>query len=674
METRAALIALLTAAACSTGVGPKTPDLPSNHEVDLHPRLAAYTDCDELERSIEDAQILRMRSWLEEARLDRFVSGTLSPGPSAPPPTAGPSAFTSTNTQVEGVAEADVVQNDGTRIAALAGGSLHLLRSWPAAALAEASALAIEGSPHDLFLTADRVVVFSAVYRFAGSEALQPRCGPEVLAEGAGALAMPPDAYCGPVIREVKLTAVDVSELSAPRVVAELYLPGDYVSARLVGERIRLVTREGLDFPEGVALWPAFSTRPSRAERSAAFAELAVENEARIRGARLEDWVRPGKLRVAGQEDEVIAWTCTGFRHGAGVEPPGLFSVVTVDLATLRPVDRTSGFADASTVYASAHTLYVASPHWYWWPEPGQRSATYLHAFDISDPDRAAYVASGVVDGRLLDPYALDERGELLRVATTTEERARDGALRTASRVSVLAPEDGELRLVGRTAEFGAGEQVFATRFLGTRGFVVTAAQIDPLFAVDLADPTAPAVVGELELPGFVSYLHPVDEAHLLGIGRDGAANGGPAPLKAALFDVSDLTRPRELSRIVIGEASTWGWSDALQDPHAFTWFADRALLAIPYVTWTGDSLASDLRLFHVDAGQGIAPAGILPMSDVYAGGPDAELWYGSPAVTRSILADDFVYAVSDAGIRSAHVPDLPGWLATVVFPRQEIP
>jgi hypothetical protein len=147
------------------------------------------------------------------------------------------------------------------------------------------------------------------------------------------------------------------------------------------------------------------------------------------------------------------------------------------------------------------------------------------------------------------------------------------------------------------------------------------------------------------------------------------AAGGGPNQVKVALLDVADLAHPVDVSTVLVGEG--WSWSEALWDPKAFTWLGSRKLLAIPFAEYGGTSpFTSDLRLFHVDAATGITPAGSLSMADVYleASGPGWS-WSWSPYVRRSILADAYVYAVSDAGIRSASVADLPAWLATIEFP-----
>jgi hypothetical protein len=481
----------------------------------------------------------------------------------------------------------------------------------------------------------------------------------------------PVSVWCGYAASNVtKVTLVDVSTLDAPRVVAEIYLPGSYLAARRMGARVRLVLTDDLPFPDGVSFWPSGSWSPtSEADRDRAFAELAAANEAIIRGRALEDWLRSGTVKLPDGSTQELAHACTDFAVGSGPERPGILTIATLDLDRRALASQTSVLGRADVVYASRDTLYTAAGHWWWWPEPGQSDATYLHAFDLRDPDRAAYLGSGVVDGTLDDPYQLDEQEGALRVASTLMTRVAGtepwGRVELSNQLSVLALADGSLRTVGTSGPFGKEERLFGTRFLGTRGFAITARQIDPLFTFDLSDPARPRVVGELQLPGFIAYLHPIDDTHLLGVGREPSPSG-PMQVKVQLLDVSDLSAPAAVSTVLVGEG--WSWSDALWDPHAFTWFASRGLLAIPFVDQGPDAFVSDLRLFHVDVSQGISEVGVLSMADLYASGPGFGFAW-SPYVRRSVLADDFVYAVSDAGIRSARTSDLPAWLRTVAFP-----
>jgi uncharacterized secreted protein with C-terminal beta-propeller domain len=661
-----ALVALLAGAACTRA--PETAQLPKNPGIDRSPALEPFASCAELEQAIEDGLVLYMKSTLEQLRLPFPFPGVVA-ADGAAAPAAGPSVYTTTNSQVEGVGEADFVQNDGTRIAAIAGGQLHLAKSWPPEALERTASLPIEGWPHDLFLAGDRAIVFSAVYVPRALEGDEPAC--PLLVDPAGAFT------CGYWSQNVvKITTVDVSSLAAPAVVSEVYLPGSYVSARRIGDRVRLVTTDALPFPDGVLFWPAVPPGATGQEVEAAYAALAAQNEALIRARSLDDWLRRVTVTRPGLPDVEVSHACTDFAGSSGPVLPGILTIATFDVAASSLVGRTSVIAEPGVVYASQATLYVASRHWWWWPEPGQRDATYLHAFDLRDPDRAVYLGSGVVDGTVRDQYALDEHEGALRAVTTVSERVDDGTpwgrIDTAGRLSVVRQEGGALALVGETPPFGEAERAFGTRFLGSRGFAITARQIDPLFTFDLSDPENPTVVGELEMPGFISYLHPIDDTHLLGVGMQPAGSGTPAQVKVALLDVSDLAHPADLSTVVVGEG--WSWSEALWDARAFTWLGARKLLAIPFAEWSATALTSDLRLFHVDAATGITPAGSLSMADVYDPyGPEFG-WAWSPYVRRSILADDYVYAVSDAGIRSASVAQLPAWLSTVRFPPATAP
>ena len=350
-----------------------------------------------------------------------------------------------------------------------------------------------------------------------------------------------------------------------------------------------------------------------------------------------------------------------------------------MDLSTDSLKGRTAVLAEPGTVYASKDTLYVATNHWWWWPEVGQTDATYVHAFDLRDPDRAPYVGSGTVDGTVRDQYAMDELAGALRVATHLTTRVADGTpwgtLEGANRISVLAPSAGALHLVGKTADYGADEQTFGTRFVGPRGFVITARQVDPLFTFDLSDPAHPTKVGELAMPGFIGYLHPVDDTHLLGIGREVSFTpaGEMAQVKIALLDVTDLSDPKAQAVQLMGEG--FAYSDALWDPKAFTWLPAQKMLAIPFADYGGQTFVSRPAPLPGGPGRRHHPgaAGASPWPTCTRRGPARVGASWSPWIRRGILADSpegqFVYAISDAGVRSAKVASLPAWLQTVKFP-----
>lgn len=677
--TRPSLAALLFFLAACSSASSNNP-LPTPTGIDRSPLLNQVKSCGQLETAIEDALVLQMKSTLEQIRKsDVYIGGDGTPtkgvpGPVAAAPgaagSAGPTSVSTTNTQVAGVDEADFVQNDGTRIAVLAGGVLHLLSSWPPEAMAEVGTLPITGWPRDMFLSGNQVVVFSNVYVPRPVEGAHPICAP---APGGGIAAT---AFCGYWASDVtQITTVDVTDLSRPKVTAQILLPGSYQSARRIGNRVRLVMSDTFPDPDGIRYWPDLRPGATTDERNKAFDALEAANEALIRSRSLDDWLRKGEVRGPGGATTPIGYDCTEFALSSAPTRPGLLTVATVDLTTDTLKSRTSVLAEPGTIYASKDTLYVATSHWWWWPEPGQADASYIHAFDLRDPDRAPYLGSGAVDGTVRDQYGMDEFNGALRVATHLSTRVADGTpwgtLKASNRISVLKLDGGALKLAGKTDDYGANEQTFGTRFLGTRGFVITARQIDPLFTFDLTDPARPTKVGELEMPGFISYLHPIDDTHLLGVGREPGA-GGMMQLKIALLDVTSLAAPKAQAVQLVGQG--WSYSDALWDPKAFTWLPAQKMLAIPFVDYGSATFVSDLRLFRVDPASGIQALGGLSMSDVYqtwAG--QGWSWSWSPWIRRGILADapagQYVYAISDAGVRSAKVASLPAWLQTVKFP-----
>jgi uncharacterized secreted protein with C-terminal beta-propeller domain len=188
-----------------------------------------------------------------------------------------------------------------------------------------------------------------------------------------------------------------------------------------------------------------------------------------------------------------------------------------------------------------------------------------------------------------------------------------------ASRLTVLRQSGAALAPVGSVTGLGHGQRIYAVRYLGDKAFVVTYKQVDPLYALDLSNPAAPRVRGALELPGYSSYLHPVTDDLLLGIGRDG---GG---LQASLFDVSDLTAPRLVSRLGLGE----GGSDAEYDPHAFLYWQGLAVLPLWSSGFTG---AVALR-----TGAPLSEAGRF--SD------------GDAPIQRALVVGDDLYTVSYRGV-----------------------
>ncbi|MFK7892980.1 MAG: beta-propeller domain-containing protein [Granulosicoccus sp.] len=288
---------------------------------------------------------------------------------------------------------------------------------------------------------------------------------------------------------------------------------------------------------------------------------------------------------------------------------PDIITLGVIDLATMQLRDSECFLGATETFYANTESVFLATTrHSYSegpitldgtpvdtdltviepdieWFDP--RTSTDIHRFDITS-DELTYAGSGTVDGHLgwnelQKPFRMSEKDGYLRVATMNDRQGREhspilltilqadgeGNLETVSRL----PNETNPEFIGKP-----GEQLYASRFIGDRAYLVTFRQTDPLYTIDLSDPANPKVTGELEIEGYSDYLQPVGENHLLGIGKNAvAANGGFGDgrgawvqgIKLALFDISDPAFPTEVQSLLLGERGSD--SVALRNHRAIT-------------------------------------------------------------------------------------------------------
>jgi hypothetical protein len=740
-----AALTLPGALACASGEDPGAPSTRRRGEAPTvtasRVQLRAFDSCDALETYIEDGMVEQMRVEIDLQLRQPFLAkggafggpavgtaerATGAPAPSSPgaagaaPPSgdasrgssaSAPTAVTRTNTQVEGVDEADFVKNDKNRIFVLSGGKLFALASWPPQDLALRAGLPVDGNPREMFLDEkrNRIVVISEVFTAFGGATTGGTAPPSAgvsapiacpdIAPGAGGVAI---RGCGGPggTNSTRITVVDVSNLASPAVLESYLMPGSYVNSRRVDGAVRVVLTDQFQNPEGVRTYLETQDPGIYNDRSrliAAFDRLKSDNERQIRARKLEDWLPKPRFIRMGNQGQVLAYSCNEFYFSDVPTRTGLVSVATLNLDTPgTPPTRTSVVAEPGEVYASRDSLYMASRHWWWWDEAGQVDYTYLHKFDIKDPHRARYVASGGVEGHLLDQFAMDEHEGTLRVATNVRKRVvmpASGAQPAIccgqdlwSRVTTLGERQGGLVTLGQTEDLAKGEQLKSARFLGGRGYVVTFRQVDPLFTFDLTDPAKPRKVGELKVPGYSSYLHPLGPSHLLTIGvylpepaPGQPVRGDQRRVQLQIFDVANLADPKQVALALIG--TTQGTSEALDEHKAFNYFPEKRLLAIPFTDQvsgrTGsaywDVFVSDVRVFEITADTfKISERGRLSMKDVYASaGRQVGPGY-APYVRRSVMAtdgaQDFVYAISDAGVRVANLATLSAPLKTAAL------
>ena len=305
-----------------------------------------------------------------------------------------------------------------------------------------------------------------------------------------------------------------------------------------------------------------------------------------------------------------------------------------------------------------------------------------MHRFEF-DQQRTPYQGSGFVQGVVNDQFSIDERDGIIRIATTRttwQDRTDDMFApdvwippTTDNLVSTLRLEGNVLELVGSTPPLAEGERIFSARFLGDLGYIVTFRQIDPLFAIDLSNPESPKVLGELKIPGFSDYMHPLGDNHLLTIGRDvdeeTQRDNGTA---LQIFDVSEPANPKLAHKALVGE----GYSEANHNHKAFNFYADKGLLAFPFVSHEGN-FSSTLELWDVSAKDGFnaAAPSIIPTSSSTIVAGCLTRWRSStyncgyqPQITRGVFIDEFIYSISYGSVRVHDVGDLTTPVATALY------
>lgn len=276
--------------------------------------------------------------------------------------------------------------------------------------------------------------------------------------------------------------------------------------------------------------------------------------------------------------------------------------------------------------YASADALYLVSkqyPYYYDYDYYKERSAVYKFTLD----ENLSYRGRGFVDGRMLNQYSLSEYDNILRIAATSGWSW--GAGETDNAVFTLAGDGNQtLRVTGALRGLGKkGETIKAVRFVGTKGFVVTFRQTDPLYTIDLSDPSAPRKVGELNINGFSEYLHPIDANRILSVGRDADADGRTTGLLLQLYDISDFANPVLADTLRIADRSTH--SEVENNPRALAFRTSDLLFGIPlYGAYDGYDVG--FNVYQI-SGMSIVPRNKLTQnSDGY--------WYGYEG--RGVLFD----------------------------------
>jgi len=447
---------------------------------------------------------------------------------SAPTSADMSSEYSTTNIQVEGVDEADIVKNDGKYIYDVSGNKVVIVDAYPAASAKILSTIQLEGTVQEIFISKDRLVVFgSAEHYYPGP--LERKMSSEIM----------PHYYSGMFVN-----IYDVSDRANPVLKRNVTLEGSYYGSRMIGDYVYVVANQPFYYTENVVM-PKIGAAETR---------------------------------------------CADVYYS---DMPDYYYGLTTILAVNTQVDsqdvNSKIFLQGSAqgLYVSQNNIYITQSSYY-----GEEK-TVVNKVSI-DNGKIEYKNHGEVPGTVLNQFSMDEYNGYFRIATTSQNNfitrmmpqvvSSQVASQPSSKNNVYVL-DSSLAVVGKLEDLAPGEKIYSARFLSDRAYLVTFKKTDPLFVIDLKDPANPKILGKLKIPGYSNYLHPYDENHLIGIGKEAveAEEGDFAwyqGVKLSLFDVTDVENPKEISQYSIGDRGTDSY--ALQDHKAFLFSKDKNLLVVP--------------------------------------------------------------------------------------------
>ncbi|MFA6097842.1 MAG: beta-propeller domain-containing protein [Candidatus Paceibacterota bacterium] len=572
---------------------------------------------------------VRRETMMKDATNQNFESPISSPeiptwGEARPPesaPTGGTGDYSTTNVQVAGVDEADIVKTDGEYIYTITNNTVSIIKSYPAENSQIVSKIELDSAPQSMYLSGDKLAVYGQKWNFNNEKAL----GDVLMPIGRTSFTY--------------LKVYDISDKNSPKEVRSLYFEGSSANSRMIGDYVYLVT----------STYPYYGYRVTKGSEDMIAPIIIDQGEIQNNGAK--DIVCKGcsniyyfdipynsytyttvssiNIKDAAEKVKSEVFLLDQSQNNIYVSQDNFYITYTKQISEeALTADIMMGVVrdyiypmlsqgDREMVTEIENTKnYILSPEEklnkigmilqkYEKDFAGREEElqqeiekrvkqkyediskelerTVIHKIAIDKGD-LNYKAVGDVTGMVLDQFSMDESAGYFRIATTknrTWSQFGSDDTQSYSNIYVL---DGDMKVVGQAEGIAKGEQIYAVRFMQNRAYMVTFKRTDPLFVIDLSDPSDPKILGELKVPGFSSYLHPYDATTLIGIGKESDENGRvTGGVKLSLFDVADVQNPKELDKYVIGNSSSN--SIAIDEHKAFLFSLDKNLLVIPVST-----------------------------------------------------------------------------------------
>lgn len=626
----------------------------------IQPQVDQASDC-----STVDTYVKQRMSRVMEASLRRelqmLLASTGSSSPKAVPvmsqeagvpqgssqaENSSPVSFTDTNNQIEGVEEPDGLKTDGTHFYHLSGRSLRISKTWPVNDMQTLATMELPGLPQQMLLTDDKKLVI-----FLLKVAETPPADVVALnAKRAGSF-LPRHQDI------VDVMTVDVSRPEAPSVLSSQSLSGRLTGARRVGDQVRLVVTRDLSFPSEVKTYMEGDIYGKSKQEKIELVEATIRRNKML----IHNQPVANLIKSSFVGSELSSQDCRQMFLPRVSTPLGVTDIHTFNLTTGEN-HVASLLSSTDGIHGAKDAVYLSSQHYWWNDESFDTNYLYVHKFSYDDAGLPQFRGTAGMEGNVLNQFSLDEYGGHLRVASTVWQRPEPGSFSQVvyNRVYVVKEYDGFLAVAGMTEPLAPGETIHGVRFAGELGYVVTFRRIDPLFVIGFHEPVQPVVLGELKIPGYSTYLHPLDGGLLLAVGEEIDEHSQMMlGNKISLFDVSDPVAPKERFKKILAPDL---YTDSLYNHKSFKYHPATKTLALPSYGAPGCShnavctYSYGVSLYNIDPDAGILDKGFLNMavraSSVFSDGDDDVGVNGE--MTHAVIADDVVFGVDSLGVKAA--------------------
>lgn len=526
--------------------------------------LQKFESCSEMKKYMEDnsynrgPDVMYMNSGIKESAPTTSDSTSVSPSSTTAAPAPGGAEMGSakgvehsdTNVQVAGVDEADIVKNDGQYVYTLKGNTVRIVEAYPPTTMKELTKVTFTDDnfyPSEMYVDANRLVVVGNSYN--GNVFLEGKSGGTFISDTvtlSGSL--------------TKVYVFDITDKAKVKQIRELSFEGNYNSSRKIGNNVYVVSNQYMYY------LPWGDSENTKNEGVVPYYADSYD----------------GKIKPVTGCGDVY------FVPGHNSMNYAIVAGIPVDDAT-KAVSRQVVMGSSSNIYASTSSLYLAEPRYSsygWWLDSVSDEQTYIYKFALGG-SLVKYQGSGTVDGTILNQFSMDESDGYFRIATTKGDMWSENN-KSQNNVYVL---DGSMKTVGYLTGLAKGERIYSTRFVGDRLYMVTFKNTDPLFVIGFKDHVNPVILGKLKIPGYSDYLHPYDENHLIGFGKEAVDSEGGGGwmgdnfawyqgMKVAMFDVTDVEHPTEMFKTTIGDRGTS--SPLLYDHKALLFDKAKGILAFP--------------------------------------------------------------------------------------------